>query len=163
MIRDAVAADAAALADIFLAARLAIRDIVPFVHPPESVAGFFVPEILLRRHRTVIGDADGRPAGFCAIAPGWIGHLYVHPRAHGQGLGSVLLAHAKASPEAAHGLQLWTFQANAGARRFYERHGFAAVQFTDGAGNDERTPDVRYAYEPGAASSASASRIDSSR
>ena len=41
-------------------------------------------------------------------------------------------------------LQLWAFQSNAGGRRFYERHGFAAVEFTDGAGNEERWPDVRY-------------------
>ncbi|MDP9464580.1 MAG: GNAT family N-acetyltransferase, partial [Actinomycetota bacterium] len=43
------------------------------------------------------------------------------------------------------GLQLWTFESNDRARRFYERHGFTAVEFTDGAGNEERWPDVRYA------------------
>jgi ribosomal protein S18 acetylase RimI-like enzyme len=42
------------------------------------------------------------------------------------------------------GLQLWAFQSNARARRFYERHGFEAVEFTDGNGNEERWPDVRY-------------------
>jgi putative acetyltransferase len=41
-------------------------------------------------------------------------------------------------------LRLWTFQRNAGARRFYERNGFAAVELTDGLGNEEREPDVRY-------------------
>jgi hypothetical protein len=44
------------------------------------------------------------------------------------------------------GLELWTFQANQGARRFYERHGFEAIELTDGSGNEERTPDVRYAW-----------------
>lgn len=46
------------------------------------------------------------------------------------------------------GLQLWTFQVNGPARRFYERHGFAAVEETDGAGNEEREPDVRYVWRP---------------
>ena len=41
-------------------------------------------------------------------------------------------------------LRLYTFQSNEGARRFYERHGFAAVAFGDGSDNEEREPDVRY-------------------
>jgi hypothetical protein len=45
-------------------------------------------------------------------------------------------------------LQLWTFQVNAGARRFYERHGFVPVELTDGATNQERQPDVRYRWVP---------------
>ena len=36
------------------------------------------------------------------------------------------------------------FQANSGARRFYERRGFVAVEFTDGESNEERCPDVLY-------------------
>jgi hypothetical protein len=39
---------------------------------------------------------------------------------------------------------------NAGARRFYEREGFVAVDSTDGHGNEERAPDVRY-HHPGTA------------
>jgi ribosomal protein S18 acetylase RimI-like enzyme len=42
------------------------------------------------------------------------------------------------------GLGLWTFQVNEPARRFYERHGFGAVERTDGRRNEEREPDVRY-------------------
>ena len=41
---------------------------------------------------------------------------------------------------------LYTFQANAGARRFYERHGFRAIQFTDGRANEEHCPDVLYEF-----------------
>ena len=33
------------------------------------------------------------------------------------------------------------------ARRFYEARGFRAIRFTDGAGNEEKTPDVRYRWE----------------
>jgi hypothetical protein len=41
-------------------------------------------------------------------------------------------------------IRLYTFQANAGARRFYERHGFVPIEFTDGQANEERCPDVLY-------------------
>ena len=45
-------------------------------------------------------------------------------------------------------IRLYTFQANLGARRFYERHGFSAIEFTDGEGNRERCPDVLYELAP---------------
>jgi hypothetical protein len=32
--------------------------------------------------------------------------------------------------------------------RFYQRHGFVPVERTDGAGNEEREPDVRYQWRP---------------
>ena len=72
--------------------------------------------------------------------------LYVRRPWTGRGIGSRLLAVAKERrPD---GLQLWTFQVNAGARRFYERHGFVVVEMTDGSANEERQPDVRYAWNP---------------
>lgn len=54
------------------------------------------------------------------------------------------------SPRAAAptGLQLWTFQSNRRAHRFYERHGFLPERWTDGATNRERAPDVRYGWYP---------------
>jgi hypothetical protein len=35
---------------------------------------------------------------------------------------------------------------DAAARRFYERHGYIAVAFSDGSGNEERCPDVLYEW-----------------
>ena len=63
----------------------------------------------------------------------------------GQGIGSRLLERAKA--ERPDGLDLWTFQANTGARRFYERHGFVEVARTDGD-NEEGEPDIRLRWIP---------------
>ena len=42
-------------------------------------------------------------------------------------------------------LDLWTFQSNTAARRFYERHGFVAIDATDGQ-NEENAPDVHYRW-----------------
>jgi hypothetical protein len=35
------------------------------------------------------------------------------------------------------------------ARRFYGRHGLRAVRFTDGNGNEGKTPDALYEWRPG--------------
>ena len=46
------------------------------------------------------------------------------------------------------GFRLWTFEPNAGAIRFYERHGLTTLARTDGSGNEERVPDRLMAWEP---------------
>ena len=35
---------------------------------------------------------------------------------------------------------------NVGAQRFYERHGFVEIDRTDGRRNEERAPDILYAW-----------------
>jgi hypothetical protein len=55
----------------------------------------------------------------------------------------LLIAAAKATSQA---LSLWCFLANAGARRFYERHDFQPVALTDGERNEEKLPDVLYRW-----------------
>jgi putative acetyltransferase len=65
--------------------------------------------------------------------------------AEGAGAGSLLLDAVKKSSVVA--LELWCFQANERARRFYEERGFRAVRFTDGRDNEEKVPDVRYRWE----------------
>ena len=81
--------------------------------------------------------------GFIAFRADWIDQLYVAPSRQGEGVGAALLQHAQiAEPR----LHLWTFQRNAGARRFYERRGFIAIEETDGARNEEREPDILYRW-----------------
>ncbi|CAN5860357.1 hypothetical protein BH23ACT2_BH23ACT2_12340 [soil metagenome] len=83
--------------------------------------------------------------------------LFVDPDGVGRGVGSALLEQAKERrPD---GLDLWTFEGNTGARRFYERHGFRAVARADGL-NEEGAPDVRYRW-PMPAESAVRSRWSS--
>lgn len=89
---------------------------------------------------------DGNLRGFVALLPGWIEHLYVDPQHHRAGIGSALVTLAQREQA---DLQLHTFQSNTVARRMYERHGFIAEEFTDGQGNEERMPDVRYRWVRG--------------
>jgi len=44
-------------------------------------------------------------------------------------------------------LELWCFQANERARRFYEARGFHAIRFADGGDNEEWMPDIRCRWE----------------
>jgi GNAT superfamily N-acetyltransferase len=81
--------------------------------------------------------------GVIAFHDDWIKQLYVQPEAQGQGIGTELLDVAKRASDR---LQLWTFQRNAQARRFYEARGFALAEQTDGSGNEEKEPDARYLW-----------------
>ena len=81
--------------------------------------------------------------GIIAFRSDWIDKLYVLPEAQGGGVGSELLQVAKRAFDC---LQLWTFQRNLRARRFYEARGFALVEETDGARNEEKEPDARYLW-----------------
>ena len=81
--------------------------------------------------------------GLIAFHDDWIEQLYVLPEAQGQGIGTELLDVAKRASDR---LQLWTFQRNAQARRFYEARGFALAEQTDGSGNEEKEPDARYLW-----------------
>ena len=77
-------------------------------------------------------------------AYGWIDQLYVDPGWVGQGIGSLLVEHAKhhLGPP----IRLYTFEENGRSRHFYERWGFQAVAFGDGGDNEERRPDVLYEW-----------------
>lgn len=81
--------------------------------------------------------------GVIARHDDWIEQLYVLPDAQGRGIGGALLDIAGQNADQ---LQLWTFQRNARARRFYEARGFVPVEETNGSGNEEKQPDVRYLW-----------------
>ncbi len=106
-----------------------------------------VRETLIGREETwLASDGDGVVA-MMALKPGWVDQLYVAPERLGEGIGRRLLDVAK-EQAGNDGLQLWTFQINDRARRFYERNGFAIAEMTDGSGNEEHEPDVRYVWVP---------------
>ena len=86
----------------------------------------------------------GRPVGYLALVDDILDHLYVGPEHQNQGVGSLLMAKAKALRPA--GLRLYAFQRNRHARAFYEARGFMPVEFSDGTGNQEGEPDVLYRW-----------------
>ncbi|MET0903306.1 MAG: GNAT family N-acetyltransferase [Acidimicrobiales bacterium] len=144
-IRRASQAEAPVIADLYWRAReAAVPAIPPSVHPLDDVHLYFATVLLPQRDIWLaVEEAD--VIGFLVLEPGWVDHLYLEPHRTGEGIGSQLLDHAKTvQPD---GLDLWAFRSNTGARRFYERHGFTAVAFTEGD-NEEGEPDVRYHWGP---------------
>lgn len=115
---------------------------LPELHTPEEDLWFF-SERLLPENEVWVAEQGGAIVGYIAFQPGWIMHLYIHPDHQGRGIGDTLLAKAleDGSPR-----ELWTFQQNARARAFYEKRGFTLVKLTDGADNEEKTPDALYAW-----------------
>lgn len=81
--------------------------------------------------------------GFLAREGDMIQALYVIENARGQGVGHALLQDTCDQQKR---LTLWTFQANTRAQDFYLKHAFHEVERTDGSGNDEGLPDIRYEW-----------------
>ena len=87
-----------------------------------------------------VASRNGCVIGFSARNGADLNALYVAQDAQSQGAGAALLKQAQ---EQTDHLDLWTFQANTGAQRFYARHGFVETARSDGAENDEGLPDIR--------------------
>ncbi len=116
------------------------------VHARETVKPFLRDQIEDTEVSVAVG-AWGEIVGFLALAePDHLNHLYLIREHTGRGLGTGFLALAKERFPG--GIQLWAFQSNTAAIRFYERHGFRQVRWTDGD-NDEGEPDVLLEW-PGA-------------
>lgn len=151
-LRHATASDVPQVADVYLRSRAAsVPAIPPGVHDDQDVRRWLATTVFpdtqrLDDHELWVGATRaGAVVAFMALAGDWIGHLYVTPGHTGKGIGTAMVTLAKAQRPG--GLQLWTFESNAGARRFYERHGFVAVGLTDGD-NEEGAPDVHYQWRP---------------
>ena len=155
-VRPAEPGDAARVADVYLTAFHATYDFA-LAHSDDQVRQW-IRDLLIPAGDTWVATLDGEVVGMAVIRPGELDQLYVAPAAQGRGIGSRLVDLAKRrSPQ---GLGLYTFQANQRAHGFYERRGFVADAFGDGSGNEEREPDVHYAWTPGPGRAAAAFRPD---
>jgi GNAT superfamily N-acetyltransferase len=148
-LRAATADDADQVATVFLRSRKELVAFAPLAHADDDVRGW-VRRRLIPTGNTTVAVVDGLAVGLVAIARGqdcsWITHLYLLPEWIGRGLGARLLAIARR--ELPPPIRLYCFQENERACRFYERQGFTAIAFTDGANNEEKCPDVLYEWRP---------------
>jgi ribosomal protein S18 acetylase RimI-like enzyme len=144
-IRPATATDHAGVASTLIESRRAFMPYAPSAHSEPDVRDW-VQNVLLPSGAVTVAMVDGAVAGVLATGSDadyrWIRQLWVVPSLVGHGIGSELLRHALAHLQPP--VRLYTFQANAGARRFYERNGFKAIALTDGRDNEERCPDVLF-------------------
>jgi len=134
------------LADVFIAARAGML-YLPALHTADETRAF-IAHIARTLEIWVVEHPHRSIAGFAAIRDdadaAWLDHLYVHPSAQGQGVGAALLDATKT--QRPQGFSLWTFQANAGARRFYEDRGLVCERLTEGRDNEEKLPDALYVW-----------------
>jgi GNAT superfamily N-acetyltransferase len=159
VLRHATVADADAVAEVFIAARDQ-QTYLPAVHTHDEHRQF-VRDVVLADYEVWVAEDEGRIEGMAALAGDELAHLDVHPRAQNRGIGTTLLEKTKELRP--NGFFLWTHQPNTGACRLYERNGLVAAEYTDGATNEEKTPDVRYVWDPAGRGSDALSRDAGSR
>jgi len=144
LLRPAAVADLPAVAEVYLASR-AEAAMPPGVHPDADVRAWVGGWDLAAMDVWVAEDGSG-PVGFAAVRDAWLESLYVVPAAAGAGVGSALLELVKGLCPA--GFELWVFEMNEPARRFYAARGLVEREHTDGLGNEEQAPDIRMAWAP---------------
>lgn len=146
--RIAIQSDANILTNLYLASRKEYISFAPLVHSDLAIQQW-MQNTLIPNTQVWVVEHKGVILGMMAIAEKqsihWIEQLYVLPKAVGQGVGSLLITKAKALHLP---IRLHTFQENLNARRFYERHEFKILEFTDGSGNEEHCPDMLYEWKP---------------
>lgn len=130
--------DAAEVAALVRESREQAMPWLPDLHTPDEDRAFFARELEVSRGWGV-RDEDAL-LGVALVRDGVLSQLYVAPAWQGRGIGSALLAAARA--EAQEPLRLWVFARNARARAFYARAGFEVERATDGSGNEEEEPDL---------------------
>ncbi|MGW7411184.1 GNAT family N-acetyltransferase [Streptomyces sp. NPDC054863] len=155
-LRRATEADAEAAADVWLRSYDAALPDVRRAHSDDEVRGWFRYVLVPGGDTWVAEDgaggaggtasAAGALAGVMVLDEAGIDQLYLAPERRGRGLGDLFVARAKELRPG--GLELWTFQVNTPAHRFYVRHGFTEAERTDGSRNEEREPDVRFVWKP---------------
>ncbi|MYT24615.1 GNAT family N-acetyltransferase [Streptomyces sp. SID7760] len=137
--------DARPAADLWLRSFAAALPTVRCAHDETDVRDWFT-RVLVPQYETWGAVTGSNMVGLMVLSSGELKQLYLDPAWRGRGLGGRFMALANnRQPD---GLTSWTFQVNESAHRFYERHGFVAVERTDGVRNDEREPDVHYVWPP---------------
>jgi putative acetyltransferase len=137
VVRVATPDDVATVAVLARRTRMLALPFLPVLHTADEDVAFFY-EVVFPRNTVLIAEIGATAVGFIAYGGGWVDHLYVDPLHHGRGIGRLLLERAQRAEDE---LQLWCFQENPRALRFYARNGFRVVRETDGD-NEEGRPDV---------------------
>ena len=141
-LRPARSADAPAITAVFQAARDHSLGFLPNLHTDAEDHAFFAG--VVARGEVTVAEADGAVVAFLrARRRRGRPPLRRIPTSTARASEPRCCAHAQAGRTR---LELWVFQRNTGAIAFYEAHGFAIVEATDGATTRSSEPDFRMAW-----------------
>jgi len=144
LIRWARSEDAEAIARIFRESRAEAMPWLPVLHDPDDELQHFRGRV--ETNEVFVLEREGEVAGFAILNGDELDGFYVAPEHQRAGVGAALFRHVQELRPERFGF--WVFRDNQRARRFYESHGAWSLYETDGAENEERTPDVRYEWRP---------------
>ena len=144
-LRHATENDSQRISDILIDSRRVFMPYAPLAHTEKEV-GVWVSKILIPTSKVTVATLENKVIGIVAVTEEenitWIEQMYVDPKYVNKGIGTFMLntvIQSMSNP-----IRLFTFQENSGARRLYERHGFKAIEFSNGEHNEESCPDVLY-------------------
>lgn len=146
VVREAMAADAAAVAHVHVASREVTMPYLPPRRRSDAQVVAWVRDVVLARAAVWVAERDGRVVGYAAVEGDRLDALYLLADVRRQGIGTLLLDAAK--EHRPRGLSLFVFQKNGDARAFYARHGFSVLDLNDGSRNMEGEPDMTMRWEP---------------
>jgi GNAT superfamily N-acetyltransferase len=120
-----------------------------FPYPDEAVRELWREVVARPNHQAYVAETDGEAVGVAAIEGDWLNGFYVRPERWGSDVAPALheavLAAMRAS--GASGAHLWVLEANARARRFYERRGWGENGTTRVVPYPPNPIDVGYSIE----------------
>lgn len=94
------------------------------IHTPERQTEY-LKSVVRKGAKLFMLSADGKPVGIVSILGNLIENLYVLPEEQRKGYGTRLLRFAIEQCEG--NAELWVLNNNLGAKRLYEKNGFAAT------------------------------------
>ncbi|HRN95844.1 MAG TPA: GNAT family N-acetyltransferase [Candidatus Levybacteria bacterium] len=118
---------------------------LPNLHTDEQTQNYITS--LIEDGGLSVAKRDTTIVGFIHIQNNHVNHLYIDRSFQNQGIGKLLLDHAKSLY--LDGLELWVFEENKDAIRFYEKEGFILTEKRDihTTSNEENLPDRRYQWK----------------
>ena len=127
LIRSARADEAEKCADIHVAARRRMT-YLRNLHTSDETRSWMMD--VFASENVIVAELDGEIVGYASFSGASLSNMYVMPAYQRRGVGTALLE--AVFRQVPLGVELWVFEDNVDAIRFYERSGFKTVSRSSG-------------------------------